>query len=46
MLEIKAVAALGAALLKGPWPQLTAVPAANLWNDDRPTVVYAIRRMG
>ena len=45
-LELKAVAALGAAVLKGPWPQVAPMPAANLWKDDRPTVVYAIRRMG
>jgi hypothetical protein len=46
MFEIK-LAALGAAVLKGPWPQVTAMPAANLWKDEsRPTVIYAIRRLG
>ena len=43
-MEIK-LAALGAALLKGPWPSTKTLPASNLWSQQT-TVIYAVRRMG
>ena len=39
------LATLSAALLRGPWPSNKSMQASELWND-RPCVVYAIRRMG
>lgn len=38
--------ALGASVLKGPWPTLSSQPASKLWQDGQPTVVYSIRRFG
>ena len=43
--ELK-LAALSAALLRGPWPKTDTLPASRLWSDNKPTVVFAIRRMG
>jgi len=40
------LAALSAASLRGPWPTTKTIKGGDVWNDKRPTVVYAIRRMG
>ena len=41
------LAALGAAILRGPWPKTEALKANELWKDGSPpTVIYAVRRMG
>ena len=37
---------LAAVTIKGPWPATRNMKATDLWSDGKPTVVYAIRRMG
>ena len=39
------LAAISTVLLKGPWPKTDVHKAGDLWKN-RPTVVYAVRRMG
>ena len=45
-LDAPTLAALGVAILKGPFPATNTLPASKLWADGKPTVVYAIRRLG
>jgi len=41
------LAALGAAVLKGPWPTSKVLKGKDLWADkSKPTLVYAVRRLG
>ena len=40
------LAALASASLRGPWPATKTLKGSDLWSDGKPTVVYAIRRMG
>ena len=40
------LAALAGATVRGPWPATRTVRADTLWKGDRPTVVYAVRRLG
>jgi len=39
------ISMLAGALLRGPWPSTSTLPANTLWKDQT-TVVYAVRRMG
>ena len=39
------LAALSAAMVRGPWPTNKTIRGGDIWAD-RPAVVYVIRRMG
>ena len=45
MFDLK-LATLATAVLRGPWPSTSMIKAGSLWADGKPTVVYAVRRMG